>query len=74
VYVFSVWPYHTERVYFPCLYKSSESRGDKRKSINSLQATPSTRRVRCLTVACVAVMLSVAECESLSKHRSVSYV
>jgi len=57
------------------LSKSSKSRGDKKKlSINILCPKPSTLLVKCLTVACVAVMLSVAKCESLPKYTLMSYV
>jgi hypothetical protein len=57
------------------LNKSSESLGDEKKlSINSLCPKPSTLPVKCLTVACVAVMSSVAERESLPKYTSMSYV
>ena len=43
-------------------------------SINSLCPKPSTLQVKCLTVACVAVMSSVAERESLPKYTLMSYV
>ena len=35
---------------------------------------PSTVQVKCVTIACVAVMSSVAECESLPKHTVMSYI
>ena len=58
-----------------CLSKSSESLGDEKKlSINILCPKPSTLQVKCLTVAFVAVPLSVVECESLPKHTVMSYV
>jgi len=54
------------------LSKSSKSLGDEKKlSINILCPEPSTLLVKCLTVAYVAVMLSVAECESLPKYTHV---
>ena len=46
----------------------------KKLSINILCPKPSTLQVKCLTVACVAVVLSVAECESLTKYTLMSYV
>ena len=50
------------------LSKSSKSLGDEKKlSINILYPKPSSMQVKCLTFACVAVMLSVAECESPPK-------
>ena len=57
------------------LSKSSKSLGDEKKlSINILCRKPSTLLVKCLTVACVAVMSSVAECESLPKYILMSYI
>ena len=57
------------------LSKSSKSLGDEKKlSINILCPKPSTLLVKCLTVAYVAVMLSVAECESLTKYTLISCV
>jgi len=57
------------------LSESSKSLGDEKKlSINILCPKPSTLLVECLTVACVAVMSSVAECESLPKYTLMSYV
>ena len=59
-----------------CIFRlsnSSKSLDDEKKlSINSL--CPKPLQVKCLTVACVAVMLSVAECESLPKYTFMSYV
>ena len=58
------------------LSKSSKSLGDEKKlSINILCPKPSTLVVKCLTVACVAVvvMSSVVECESLPKYALMSY-
>jgi hypothetical protein len=56
-------------------YKSSKSLGDEKKlSINSLCPKPSTLQVKCLTVACVVVISSVAECESVPKYTFMSYV
>ena len=56
-----------------CLSKSSKSLGDENKlSINSLCPKSSTLQVKCLTVACVAVMSSVAEHESLPKYTLMS--
>jgi hypothetical protein len=50
------------------LPKSLKCLGDEKKlSMNSLCPKPSTLRVKCQTVACVAVMSSVAERESLPK-------
>ena len=44
-------------VFILCLSKSSESLGDEKKlSINILCPKPSTLQVKCLTVACAAVM------------------
>jgi len=43
-------------------------------SINISCPKPLTLLVKCLTVACVAVMSSVAECESLPKFTLMSYV
>jgi len=58
-----------------CLSKSSKSLGDEKKlPINILCPKPSTLQVKCLTVACVAVILSVAECNSLPKYTLMSYV
>jgi len=52
-----------------------KSLGDEKKlSINILCPKPSTLLVKCLTDACVAVMSSVAECESLPKYTLMSYV
>ena len=57
------------------LSKSSKSLVDEKKlSINILCPKPSTLLVKFLTVACVAVMSSVAECESLLKYTLMSYV
>jgi len=57
------------------LSKSSKSLGDEKKlSINILCPKPSTLVVKCLTVACVAVMSSMAECKSLPKYTLMSYV
>jgi len=57
------------------LSKSPKSLGDEKKlSINSLCPRPSTLQVKCLTVSCVAVMPSVAECESIHKYTLMSYV
>ena len=57
------------------LSKSSKSLGDGKKlSINILCPKPSTVLVKCLTVACVAVMSSVAEHESLPKYTLMSYI
>jgi len=57
------------------LSKSSKSLGDEKKlSINSVCPKPSTLQVKCLTVACVAVMSSVAEHESLPKYTLMSYI
>ena len=59
--------------YIFSLSKSSKSLGDEKKlSINSLCPKPSTLQVKCLTVACVAVMSSVAERESLPKYTFMS--
>ena len=56
------------------LSKSSKSLGDEKKlSINILCPKPSTLLVKCLTVECVTVMSSVAECESLPKY-TLSYI
>jgi|SRR5215510_712376 len=58
-----------------CPSKASKSLGDEKKlSINSLGPKPSTLWVKCLTVACVAVMSSVAECESLPKYTLMAHV
>jgi len=58
-----------------CLSKSTKSLGDKKKlSINILCPKSSTLLVKCLTIACVAVMSSVVECESLPKYTLTSYV
>ena len=58
-----------------CLSKSSKSFGDEKKlSINILCPKPSTLLVKCLTVACAAVMSSVVKCESLTKYTLMSYV
>ena len=43
-------------------------------SINILCPKPSTLPVKCVTVAHVAVMSSVAECESVPKYTVMSYV
>jgi len=57
------------------LSKSSKSLGDEKKlPINILCPKPSTWQVKCLTVVCVALMSSVAECESLPKYTLMSYV
>ena len=53
------------------LSKSSKGLGDEKKlSINILCPL----LVKCLTVLCVAVMLSVAQCESVPKYTLMSYV
>jgi len=58
-----------------CLSKSSKSRGDEKKlSINILCPKSLTLLVKCPAVVCVAVMLSVAGCESLTKYTLMSYV
>jgi hypothetical protein len=55
--------------------KLSKSLGDEKKlSINILCPKPSTLQVKCLTVACAAVVLSVAECESVHKYTLMSYI
>ena len=57
------------------LSKWSKSVGDEKKlSINILCPKPSTLQVKCLTVACVAVMSSVAERESLPEYTFMSYL
>ena len=57
------------------LSKSSKTLGNENKlSINSLCPMSSTLQVKCLTVARVAVMSSVAECESLPKYTFMSYI
>jgi hypothetical protein len=43
-------------------------------SKNNFCPTSSTQHVKCLRVACVIVMLSVAECESLPKYTCISYM
>jgi len=48
--------------------------GEKKLFINILCPKPSTLQVKCLTVACVAVVSSVADCESLSKYTLMSHV
>ena len=58
-----------------CLSKLSKSLGDNKKlSIIILCPKPSTLPVQCLTIACVAVMSSVEECESQSIYALMSYV
>ena len=58
-----------------CLSKSSKSLGNEKKlSIYILCPNSSTLQVKCLTVACVAIMSSVAECESVPKYTLMSYV
>ena len=57
------------------LSKLSKSLGEEKKlSINSLCPKPSNLQVKCLIVACVAVMSSVAERESLPRYTFMSYV
>ena len=60
-----------------CIFRlsnSSKSLDDEKKlSINSLCPKPSNLQVKCLTVACVAVMSSMAERESLPKYTFMSY-
>ena len=64
-----------EYVYILRLSKSRKSLGEEKKlSINIFCPKPSTLLVKCLTAACVAVMSSVAECESLPKYTFMSYV
>ena len=48
--------------------------GDEKKSINILCPKPSTRQVKCLTVVCVASMLSLAEYESLPIYTVMSCI
>jgi len=63
------------REFILCLSKSLKSFGDEKKLyINVLCPSPTTLQVKCLTVACVAVMLLLAECESLLKYTLMSYV
>jgi hypothetical protein len=58
-----------------CLSKSSQSLGGEKKlSINSLCPKPSTLRIKCLTAACVAVMSSEAERESVRKYTVMCYI
>jgi len=58
-----------------CLSKSSKSLGNEKKlSIDFLCPKPSTLLVKCLTLACVAVVSSVAECESVPKYTHVIHV
>jgi len=55
--------------------KSSKRLGDEKKlSINIFCPKPSTLLVKCLIGACVAVMSSVAEWESLSKYTLMSCI
>ena len=57
------------------LSKPPKSLGDEKKlSINILCSKPSNQQVKCLTVVCVAIMLSVAECDSVPKYTLMSYV
>jgi len=52
-----------------------KSLGDEKKlSINILCPKPVTLQVKCLTVTCVAVMSSVAECKSLPKYALMSFI
>ena len=49
--------------------------GDEKKlSMNILCPKLLTLQVKCLTIACVAALSSVAECESLLKYTLMSYV
>ena len=57
------------------LSKSSESLGEEKKlSTNILCLKPSNLLVKCQTAASVAVMSSLAECESLPKYTLMPYV
>ena len=52
-----------------------KSLGDEKKlSINILCPKPQTLQVKCLTVACVAVMSSVSEYESIPNYTLMLYV
>ena len=57
------------------LSKSSKSPWDEKKlSVNILYSKTSNQQVKCLTVAFVALMSSVGECDSVPKYTLMSYV
>ena len=71
---FSVGPYCPTLIYFTSVQVIKNLVDGKKLTINILCPKPLTLQVKCVTFACVAVMLSVAECDSISKYTLVSYV